>query len=460
MATTGTRITIIGAGPAGALMACYLGKMGYRVAVYERRPDPRTSGSERGRSINLALSARGIKGLAGVGLADIVLKDAIPMRGRMLHSRAGSIAFQPYSKNRSDAINSVSRSGLNLALIEAAGAYPNVELRFDHRCLDVDLDAPAAIFEHEISPGSADVKPRVQVVRVESGLIIGADGAFSAVRAKLQKTDRFQYEQSYLQHGYKELHIPAREGASPDDRFAMEKNALHIWPRGGSMMIALPNADGSFTCTLFWPYEGRHSFAALKTPDQIDRFFNEEYPDAVPLMPTLVEDYLRNPVGSLVTIKCQPWRHDGKVALLGDAAHAIVPFYGQGMNCAFEDCIALADCLKNNPADLGRALAEFEADRKENADAIADMALDNFIEMRDKVASRAFRLKKRAEHLLHALFPAAFTPLYNMVSFSTIPYAQARRRAQRQSVLILTIGAWIGAIALALLIVTVLQLFR
>jgi kynurenine 3-monooxygenase len=433
--------------------------MGYRVAVYERRPDPRVAGAEGGRSINLALSARGIKGLAGVGLADAILQNAIPMRGRMLHSRSGSIAFQAYSKNRSDAINSVSRAGLNLALIEAAGAYPNVELQFDHRCLDVDLDAPAAIFEHEIAPGTPDSKPRTQIVRVESDLVIGADGAFSAVRTKMQKTDCFQYEQSYLEHGYKELHIPARE-ASSDDRFAMEKNALHIWPRGGSMMIALPNADGSFTCTLFWPYEGRHSFAALKTPDQIERFFNEEYPDAVPLMPTLVEDYLRNPVGSLVTIKCRPWRYEGRVVLLGDAAHAIVPFYGQGMNCAFEDCISLADCLRNHPEDPARALADFESDRKENADAIADMALDNFIEMRDKVASRVFRLKKRLEHLLHAIFPTAFTPLYNMVSFSTIPYAQARRQAQRQSMLIFTIGAWIGAIALALLIIAVIQLFR
>jgi len=455
-----TRITIVGAGLAGALMACYLAKMGYRVAVYERRPDPRIAGAEGGRSINLALSARGIKGLAGVGLADSILQNAIPMRGRTLHSRSGSIAFQPYSKNRSDAINSVSRAGLNLALIEAAAAYPNVELHFDHRCLDVDLDAPAAIFEHELAPGTPDSKPRTQIVRVESDLIIGADGAFSAVRTKMQKTERFQYAQSYLEHGYKELNIPPREGSSSEDRFVMEKNALHIWPRGGSMMIALPNADGSFTCTLFWPYEGRHSFAALKTPDQIERFFNEEYPDAVPLMPSLVEDYLRNPVGSLVTIKCQPWRHDGKVVLLGDAAHAIVPFYGQGMNCAFEDCISLADCLKNSPDDLGRALADFEADRKENADAIADMALDNFIEMRDKVASRAFRLKKRLEHLLHAIFPGAFTPLYNMVSFSTIPYAQARRQAQRQSFLILTTGAWLGTIALALLIVLLIHFLR
>jgi kynurenine 3-monooxygenase len=245
-----------------------------------------------------------------------------------------------------------------------------------------------------------------------------------------------------------------------DDGFAMAKNALHIWPRGGSMMIALPNADGSFTCTLFWPYEGRHSFGALKTPEQIERFFNEEYPDAVGLMPTLVEDYLRNPVGSLVTVKCSPWRHEGKVVLLGDAAHAIVPFYGQGMNCAFEDCVTLAECLRNHPDDRARALAEFEADRKENADAIADMALDNFVEMRDKVASRMFRLKKRAEHLLHALAPGAFTPLYNMISFSTVPYAQARRRAQRQSRLIVTAAAWVGTVALALVILGIVHFLR
>jgi kynurenine 3-monooxygenase len=245
----------------------------------------------------------------------------------------------------------------------------------------------------------------------------------------MQKTDCFQYEQSYLEHGYKELHIPARE-ASSDDRFAMEKNALHIWPRGGSMMIALPNADGSFTCTLFWPYEGRHSFAALKTPDQIERFFNEEYPDAVPLMPTLVEDYLRNPVGSLVTIKCRPWRYEGRVVLLGDAAHAIVPFYGQGMNCAFEDCRILDAILARAPAT---AFAQFEAQRREDCEAIATMALENYGEMRDTVRDEKFQRQKALAMTLERQHPGRFIPRYSMVMFhDEIAYSTALQRGRVQ----------------------------
>jgi kynurenine 3-monooxygenase len=459
----GKRVTIVGGGLAGALVACYLADMGWQVAVYERRPDPRSKGYVGGRSINLALSARGIKGLAGVGkgeLAAAVLKDAIPMRGRMMHSRAGSTAFQAYSKNKDDAINSISRGGLNLILLEAAASRPNVSLHFDHRCLDVDLDAPAVVFEHEVGREEGlEGKPRVQIVRVESDLVIGADGAFSAVRGKMQKQDRFQYSQSYLEHGYKELHIPAKSGAAPGG-FAMEKNALHIWPRGGSMMIALPNPDGTFTCTLFWPFEGRHSFGALKTKERVERFFNEEYPDAVPLMPTLAEDYLRNPVSSLVTVRCRPWEHGGKVVLVGDAAHAIVPFFGQGMNCAFEDCLSLAERLRAHPSDTARALKEYEEDRKENADAIADMALANFIEMRDKVASRWFRLKKKMDHGLHALFPRAMMPLYEMVSFTTIPYAHAKRRAEERSRKMRLAGWWALAVAGAVVLGVVIGAAR
>jgi kynurenine 3-monooxygenase len=460
---TGKRITIVGGGLAGALMACYLAEMGYDVAVYERRPDPRAKGYVGGRSINLALSARGIKGLAGVAngaLAAAVLKDAIPMRGRMMHSRAGTTAFQHYSKNKDDAINSISRGGLNLTLLQAAANYPNVKLFFDHRCLDVDLDAPAVTFEHEI-PSEPGAKPRVQIVRVESDLVIGADGAFSAVRARMQKHDRFDYSQSYLQHGYKELHIPARDSsADPSQRFAIEPNALHIWPRGGSMMIALPNPDGTFTCTLFWPFEGRHSFHALKTREQVERFFNEEYPDAVPLMPTLVDDYMRNPVSSLVTVRCFPWEINAKVALIGDAAHAIVPFFGQGMNCAFEDCLCLAECLRKHTGHLESALGEFQELRKENADAIADMALDNFIEMRDKVASRWFRFRKKLDHALHALFPQSMTPLYNMISFSTIPYADAKKREERRWYIIRSVVWWTAAIILALLLGLIIGALR
>ena len=408
---------IIGAGLAGSLMGCYLARAGYRVSIYERRPDPRAKGYLGGRSINLALSIRGISGLAGADLADMVMNtEAIPMRGRMIHPGSMGVGtapiFQPYSHDPGDAINSVSRGGLNLALIHAAAAYENVQIIFDCPCLDVDLDAPAAIFDSARGPK-----------RVGADLILGADGAFSPVRARLQKTDRFEYSQSYLEHGYKELQIPATA-----DGFALEPNALHIWPRGSSMMIALPNRDESFTCTLFWPFAGAHGFENVRTAEDVCAFFATHYPDAAPLMPTLEEDYFGNPTGSLVTVRCSPWHWRDKVCIFGDAAHAIVPFYGQGMNAAFEDCLALSECLAKNPADRGAALREFQDLRKPNADAIAEMALANFLEMRDKVGTADFLYRKKIEQTVHQAFPDRVTPQYNLVSFSTVPYADALRR--------------------------------
>lgn len=411
-------ILIVGAGLAGCLLAVYLAKRGLRVRVYERRPDPRQAGYAGGRSINLALSARGLWGLAGVGLDRVVMEqDAIAMPGRMLHDRAGRTSFQPYSKNPADAINSVSRGGLILTLLRAAAGMPGVEFVFDHWCEDVDLDTPAGLFK---GPGGA-------AVRVEADVVIGADGAFSPVRGRLQKLDRFEYSQQWLRHGYKELHIPPGAGGG----FAMEPHALHIWPRGGSMMIALPNRDGSFTCTLFWPFEGAHSFAALPPGGDVEGFFRAEYPDAVPRMPTLKDDYARNPVGSLVTVRCGPWQHAGRVGILGDAAHAIVPFYGQGMNCAFEDVRVLAELLEATGGDFERALPGMEEARKPNADAIADMAVENFVEMRDLAGRAEFQYRKRIERTLHEALGEAMTPQYNLVSFSTVPYAQARAQGRR-----------------------------
>ncbi len=412
-------VLIVGAGLAGSLMGCYLGRAGYRVSIFERRSDPRALGYAGGRSINLALSIRGLSGLAGAGLAEMVMNtEAIPMRGRMIHpitlSPGGSPIFQPYSHDPKDAINSVSRGGLNLALLQAADAYENLTIHFECACLDIELDAPAAIFETASG-----------VQRVEADLILGADGAFSPIRSRLQKTDRFEYGQSYLAHGYKELHIPA----GPDG-FALDPHALHIWPRGSSMMIALPNRDQSFTCTLFWPFEGDHGFSSLEAEADVTRFFEAQYPDAVPLMPTLAPDFLRNPTGSLVTVRCSPWHWQDKVCILGDSAHAIVPFYGQGMNAAFEDCRALAECLAQHPLDRGAALAQFQALRKPNADAIADMALANFGEMRDKVGSPAFLYRKKVEQTVHQAFPERVTPQYNLVSFSTVPYVEALQRGR------------------------------
>ena len=336
--------------------------------------------------------------------------------------------FQPYSADPVDAINSVSRAGLNLTLLEAAGAEPNVDLRFDLRCLDVHLDVPAAEFE---GPGG-------KRERLDADVIFGTDGAFSGVRGAMQITDRFDYSQSYLEHGYKELEIPPTAdipgGATPGgaDGFAMAPNALHIWPRGGSMMIALPNPDRSFTCTLFWPFEGDHGFSAINpdSDDAILDFFRRHYPDAARLMPTLIRDYRANPVSSLVTIRCQPWNHGGKALILGDAAHAIVPFFGQGMNAAFEDVRILGEMLEADGLDFGAILPAFSAQRKAHADAIADMALENFIEMRDKVGRPEFLYHKRVEQALHRLRADRVTPLYNLVSFSNVPYAEARRRGR------------------------------
>ena len=373
-----------------------------------------------GRSINLALSTRGIHALEQLGIADEVLKHAIPMHGRMLHP-AGAGArtiFAPYDVDPNKHINSIGRAALNTTVIEAAQRYPNVHVKFNHKCTGVDLTEAVCHLETD----GAQVMARGDAV-------IGVDGAFSAVRQSMQlKIDNFEYDESYLAHGYKELTIPPGPGGS----WRMEKNALHIWPRKSFMMIALPNPDGSFTCTLFWEFEGPRSFATTKTDDDVRRFFEDEFPDAVPLMPNLLDDFKNNPTGSLVTIRCAPWFYKDKVALVGDAAHAVVPFYGQGMNAAFEDCVVLDECLAEFPQDRQRAFAEYFARRKANADALADLALENFIEMRDKTASRAFRAKKKLDHLLEAALPGVYLPLYTMVTFTRIPYAEAARRARIQ----------------------------
>jgi len=412
------KFVLVGSGLAGGLLAAYLGRRGYDVDLYERRADPREGNIVGGRSINLAISTRGIHALERIGIADEALRHAIPMRGRMIHDKSGTLHFAPYDVDPKKCINSIGRASLNAAVIEAAQRYPNVRVHFNHKCTDVDLDEAVCLLETETGKLTAG-----------GDAVIGVDGAFSAVRASMQQNiDNFQYDESYLAHGYKELTIPP----GPDDSWQMEKNALHIWPRKSFMMIALPNPDGSFTCTLFWEFEGPRSFATTKTEDDVRRFFDEEFPDAVRLMPTLLEDFKNNPTGSLVTIRCAPWYYRDRVCLLGDAAHAVVPFYGQGMNAAFEDCVVLDECLEKFPNNRERAFAAYFSRRKENADALADLAIGNFIEMRDKTASRAFRAKKKLDHFLEAALPGMYLPLYTMVTFTRVPYAQAARRARLQ----------------------------
>lgn len=440
-----THVIVVGAGLGGALTACALGHMGYRVTLYERRSDPREEGFVGGRSINLALSTRGLEALKRVNLDERVLADAIPMRGRVMHDTAGNLAFQAYSKNPSECINSVSRGGLNVTLLNALNDLPNVSVVFDQKCVDADLENAIVSFEC-----GRDENTRVDV---QADVVIAADGAYSAIRRAMTRLDRFNYSQSYLEHGYKELTIPP----TPEGEFAIEPNALHIWPRGGFMMIALPNADRSFTCTLFWPFDGSDaSFARVNDEATIRRVFEREFPDAIPLIPDLIEDFQRNPVGSMVTVRCNPWTYAGKFALLGDAAHAIVPFYGQGMNCAFEDCRVLCESLDASDGDFARAFEEYDRVRPENAEAIADMALKNFIEMRDKVASPWFLWRKKLEKVLHRLFPGSFLPLYNMVSFSNIPYAEARERARSQARIIRSILIGCGVVAGAAVVVGVI----
>jgi kynurenine 3-monooxygenase len=428
-----TKFVLIGSGLAGGVLAAYLGRRGYEVELYERRADPREGNIVGGRSINLALSTRGIHALQQLGIAAEVLQHAIPMRGRMIHpaGAGGELHFSPYDRNPKKFINSIGRAALNSTVIEAALRHPSVRVHFNHRCTGVELESATA---HLVSGGAAGVSPAdQQLITARGDAVIGVDGAFSAVRQSMQETiGGFQYNESYLPHGYKELTIPP----APDGSWRMEKEALHIWPRKSFMMIALPNPDGSFTCTLFWEFKGPRSFESTRTDDDVRRFFDEEFPDAVPLMPSLVEDFRENPTGSLVTIRCAPWFYRDKVALVGDAAHAVVPFYGQGMNAAFEDCVVLDECLAEFSDNRKLAFAHYFSRRKENTDALADLAVENFIEMRDKTASKRFRAKKKLDHWLEGVLPGIYLPLYTMVTFTRIPYGEAARRARIQNVIV------------------------
>lgn len=412
------KITIVGGGLVGSLLSIYLAKRGYQVDVYERRPDMRKEDISAGRSINLALSDRGWRGLEGAGIADEIRKIAIPMKGRMMHDLESNLTFQPYGKP-GQAIFSVSRGELNMKMVSLAEAFGNVTYHFNERCIGVDLETATATFENQTT-GKTKV--------VKSDRLIGTDGAFSAVRLQLQMTDRFDYSQNYLKHGYKELHIPPAEGGG----WRIEKNALHIWPRGNFMLIALPNEDGSFTCTLFFPFEGEQSFASLKTEEDVLAFFIETFPDAVPLMPNLTKDYFHNPTSSLAIIRCFPWSWKDKVLIMGDASHAIVPFYGQGMNSGFEDVSVFSEMMRTYGHDWENLFKAFEIGRKPNADAIADLALQNFIEMRDRVADPQFLLQKKIEAKLSEKYPDKWLPLYSQVTFSDIPYAEALAHGKMQ----------------------------
>ncbi len=421
--TANKKAIVAGGGLVGALWAIFMAKRGYDVEVFEQRSDMRIAGYSGGRSINLAMSERGWKAVRKAGIEDKIRKVAIPMYGRMIHSLSGELAFQPYGE-AGQAIYSVSRGGLNLELLRIADRFENVKFHFDHKCRGVDLDNNIAAFEHI---------PTGDRIQMQAPLIFGTDGAFSAVRNSMLKRPRFNYSQSFLDYGYKELTIPATD----DGRHAMPNlNALHIWPRHNFMLIALPNADGSFTCTLFLPFEGgEDAFESLHTDDEVMRFFERNFPDAIPLMPTLLEDFHHNPTSALVTVRCTPWEVAGRTLLLGDAAHAIVPFFGQGMNAGFEDCTILDEMADHYGEDWNRILPEFSSSRAADANAIADLALNNFIEMRDLVADPDFLLRKQITAHLHEKYPDQFIPMYTMVSFSHVPYSRALAEGKAQDVL-------------------------
>ena len=426
-------VILQGSGLAGSLMSAYLAQRGIPVEVYERRVDMRRVDISAGRSINLALSVRGLTALREVGIEEEIKKICIPMRGRVMHARNGDLTYQSYSKDGKTAINSVSRGELNQRLMSIAEAHGNVNLHFEQKCLYVDARSGTAHMRDERSGKEYNLQGQT---------LIGADGAFSGVRRGLQRTPRFNYSQSFLTHGYKELAIPPAEGGG----WRIEKNALHIWPRGEYMLIALPNLDGSFTVTLFFPYEGKDSFASLQSEEAVMEFFQREFGDAVPLMPDLLEDYFDNPVGDLVTVRCDPWSYKDKVALVGDAAHAIVPFFGQGMNAAFEDCTELNACIGEFGAEGWESVfANYQQRRVANANAIADMAIENYIEMRDKVGDERWLFRKEIEHQLEQKFPQKYISRYEMVSFTRTPYAEAYRKGEINEKILHTLAEGINS---------------
>jgi kynurenine 3-monooxygenase len=413
-------VTILGAGLVGSLLAVIMRKRGHKVTLYERRPDMRSASISAGKSINLATSARGWKALELAGLKSELESLAIPMYGRYLHQPGGTTAFQPYSKNN-EAIYSVSRGELNKKLMTLA-EHHGVKIYFEHRCTHVDIPTNTLHFD------TADEQSKV----VTADLLFGADGAFSALRDSYTHLSRVNCDQHYLEYGYKELCIlPGKDG-----EWLMEKNALHIWPRGNYMLIALPNTDGTFTCTLFMPFEGEISFDKLKTEHDVTAFFDKQFPDAKALMPGLLTDFFANPTSALVTTHISTWHYKDKSALIGDAAHAIVPFYGQGMNAGFEDCTVLSGLMDKHPGNWEAILELYDAARKPNGDAVASLALMNFIEMRDKVADPKFLERKKIEKELGKRFPDQFISVYEMVSFSHIPYNTAIQCIQAQDSLL------------------------
>ena len=410
---------MIGAGLAGPLLATYLAKQGYSVEIFERRPDMRKESISAGRSINLALSIRGNHALKEVGLYDKIKSNTIPMKGRMIHDLNSGIHLQPYGQKENEVIFSVSRAHLNMELMTLAEETGNVTIRFNHQLLSADLEQNKLLFQ---------LSDSLEKIEWSFNRVIGCDGSASILRKSIVEKADIQYVKKPLGHGYKELTIPPMKSG----KFQIEPNALHIWPRGNHMLIALPNNDCSFTCTLFFPMIGKTSFETVKTEKDIFDLFQSQFPDAIKLIPNLVEDFQKNPTGDLASVYCKPWHLGDKALLIGDAAHAVAPFFGQGMNASFQDCSTLAKLMDQNENDWNTIFNAFSSTQVENGHAIADMALENYLEMRDHVNDPEYKKRRNVELKLERMFPGQFIPRYSMVSFHQIPYAEVYERGEKQ----------------------------
>ncbi len=411
--------TIVGAGLVGSLWAVFLAKAGYKVTIAEMRNDLRKTNISAGKSINLAFSERGWTAFKTVGLEKEIEDIAIPMAGRTMHDKSGNLSYQPYGQE-GQAIFSVSRGGINCKLMDVAEKYGSTTILFNQKCVGADLENGVVWLKNTTTGERSEIK---------SDVVFATDGAFSAVRYNaMQKLDRFNYSQQYIEDGYREILLPANE----DGGYKLEKNTLHIWPRGRFMLIALPNEDGSFTCTLFMPHDNHeYAFNKLKNKKQVEDFFKSTFPDFFTLMPNIGEVWEDHPLSSLAIIRCYPWAY-GKVALMGDAAHATVPFYGQGMNCGFEDCSVMWSLMQKYQEDWATIFEKYQTMRKPEGDAVQDLSLDNYFVMRDYVADPAFLLQKKFERRIQLLYPENYTPLYAQVSFTNIPYSAAYKNGKRQ----------------------------
>ena len=413
-------VVIIGAGLVGSLWAVYMSKAGYNVTIYERRPDIRKAEISAGKSINLALSVRGWTALDAVGVGDEIRKIGIPMYGRMMHDLQGNLSYQPYGKE-GQAIYSISRGKTNAVMMDMAEKHGNATIHYNHDCKKVDLSAGIVTLTNTLTN---------EEITVKADLVFGVDGAFSAVRYNsFQKLNRFNYSQNYIADGYREILLPA----NPDGTHKLDKNALHIWPRGRFMLMAMANEDSSFTCTLFMPHEGgENSFDKLTSREAVNNFFQTTFPDFYEMMPNIADAWEDHPLSNLAIIRCYPWAN-GKVALMGDAAHATVPFYGQGMNAGFEDCTVMNRLMHKHNHDWDAIFAEYSIERKPDGDALQDLSVDNYYVMRDYVADPSFILRKKIEAKFSELYPERWLPLYSQVTFSNIRYSDAYKQGNIQN---------------------------